>query len=238
MANGDLAAAAGLAVFSATMDRRQGYDNDNIRGDELAGHVMTTVGAHPISAITGLQTALNDRYTKSVIDSAFSSQNGIDARQDGDIAAALAAANAAAAAVGGKRDWGDGNFGGNPIYTPHGRSNPVSSSYVAAYINADGRIGASPSSRRYKTNVTPLSVEVPDILAIEPVEFDRIEGDHEVGLIAEQVEEHVPQIVVRTGDQIDGVHYHLLPVLLLRVVQEQQARIAALEAALTPPQED
>jgi len=36
MANGDLAAAKGLAVFPGTQDRREGYDNDNIRGDEIA----------------------------------------------------------------------------------------------------------------------------------------------------------------------------------------------------------
>ena len=39
MANGDDAAAAGLTVFSGTQDRRQGYDNDNIRGDDIA-HVI------------------------------------------------------------------------------------------------------------------------------------------------------------------------------------------------------
>lgn len=36
MANGDAAAAAGLATFPASQDLREGYDNDNIRGDELA----------------------------------------------------------------------------------------------------------------------------------------------------------------------------------------------------------
>lgn len=36
MANGDEAAAKGLAVFAGTQDRRKGYDNDNIRGDEIA----------------------------------------------------------------------------------------------------------------------------------------------------------------------------------------------------------
>jgi hypothetical protein len=49
MANGDAAAAAGLAVFASTQDIREGYDNDNIRGDELAQHL--TAGTHPASAI-------------------------------------------------------------------------------------------------------------------------------------------------------------------------------------------
>ena len=49
MANGDAAAAAGLATFAPTQDIRLGYDNDNIRGDELAAHL--TNGTHPASAI-------------------------------------------------------------------------------------------------------------------------------------------------------------------------------------------
>lgn len=50
MANGDAAAAAGLATFAPTQDIRMGYDNDNIRGDELAAHL--TSGTHPASAIS------------------------------------------------------------------------------------------------------------------------------------------------------------------------------------------
>jgi hypothetical protein len=51
MANGDKAAAAGLAVFAASQDARLGYDNDNVRGDELATHLTT--GTHAWSKITG-----------------------------------------------------------------------------------------------------------------------------------------------------------------------------------------
>lgn len=42
MANGDAAAAAGLQVFASTQDVRQGYDNDNIRGDEIAKNMART----------------------------------------------------------------------------------------------------------------------------------------------------------------------------------------------------
>lgn len=56
MATGDAAAAAGLAVFASTQDIRLGYDNDNVRGDELATHI--TSGTHPASAITSGVLAL------------------------------------------------------------------------------------------------------------------------------------------------------------------------------------
>lgn len=51
MAIGDSAAAAGLAVFAPTQDKRLGYQNDNVRGDELATHM--TNGTHPANKITG-----------------------------------------------------------------------------------------------------------------------------------------------------------------------------------------
>lgn len=51
MAVGDDAAAAGLAVYPATADVRQGYVALNERGDELARHM--TDGTHPFTRITG-----------------------------------------------------------------------------------------------------------------------------------------------------------------------------------------
>jgi hypothetical protein len=42
MANGDTAASHGLAVWPGTQDRRLGYDDLNIRGDEIAA-VMDSV---------------------------------------------------------------------------------------------------------------------------------------------------------------------------------------------------
>lgn len=39
MAIGDAAAAAGLQVFADTQDKRLGYQNDNVRGDELAAEM-------------------------------------------------------------------------------------------------------------------------------------------------------------------------------------------------------
>jgi hypothetical protein len=56
MANGDKAAAAGLATWPSTADVRNGYDNLNVRGDELAEHLVN--GGHTMAKITGLTAAL------------------------------------------------------------------------------------------------------------------------------------------------------------------------------------
>jgi hypothetical protein len=63
MANGDAAAAAGLAVFASTQDRRQGYDNDNIRGDEIAAVIAQLPdGKVHISATEPDDPAVNDLW--------------------------------------------------------------------------------------------------------------------------------------------------------------------------------
>lgn len=45
MAIGDAAAAAGLATFPSTQDKRLGYENDNKRGDELAAEIANRAAA-------------------------------------------------------------------------------------------------------------------------------------------------------------------------------------------------
>ena len=54
----------------------------------------------------------------------------------------------------------------------------------------------------------------------------------EFGLIAEEVEQHLPEIVTRYNGEIDGVRYDLLGVALLPVVQQQQEQIEKLTAAV------
>lgn len=45
MANGDDAIAQGLRVFSDTQDLKEGYDNDNIRGDDVAHEIVRAKAA-------------------------------------------------------------------------------------------------------------------------------------------------------------------------------------------------
>jgi hypothetical protein len=67
MANGDKAAAAGLATWPATADARNGYDNLNVRGDELATHMTT--GTHTQAQVVGLSGALLLKVDKSQLES-------------------------------------------------------------------------------------------------------------------------------------------------------------------------
>lgn len=138
-------------------------------------------------------------------------------------------------------------------------NNVAGSTFYAVWVgNGPGyTLGKNPSSGRYKMNVRDYRVEPSNVLALRPRIFDRKpvlvpppdgqEGPaqsvpsavNEYGLIAEEVAEQLPEIVVKDADgRIDGVRYDLLGLALLDVVRgqaEQLARqdqdIAAMKAA-------
>lgn len=111
--------------------------------------------------------------------------------------------------------------------------------WYAVWMNASRQLMRNTSSRRFKENIKSYQFGR-RALGLKPVEYDRIGGGHEYGLIAEQVFEHVPEIVTwfkhpDSDDEavIDGVRYDLLSVALLDIVRDQEERILALEAALS-----
>jgi len=111
-------------------------------------------------------------------------------------------------------------------------------------INANGS-GAvafgSWSDSRLKENITDLPNQLANITALRPVEFDYIEsegGGHQLGFIAQEVEEIYPDLV---GERQDGMKtlsgMGKMEARLIKAIQEQQviiealtARIAALES--------
>ncbi|WMI33347.1 minor tail protein [Streptomyces phage Provolone] len=131
---------------------------------------------------------------------------------------------------------------------PHARSVSGSGSYYAVWVRGDGGFCKNTSSLRFKQNVRSHEVSADAVLNLRPVIYDRLPdeegGDYardEFGLVAEEVQEHLPEIVTRDEDGlIDTVRYDLLGVALLPVVQRQEkkindleARLARLEAALS-----
>lgn len=123
------------------------------------------------------------------------------------------------------------------IGSASGYANPVQgTSFVAAWLGNDGSnsFGRNTSSIKYKTNVRAHDTDPANVLKLQPVLYDRISGGaNEYGLIAEQVHEHVPELVSWFDGQIDSVRYDLLSVALLDVVKHQNARLEALETAMT-----
>lgn len=96
--------------------------------------------------------------------------------------------------------------------------------------------GSEPSSKRYKTHIQDLSSDTVNALFnLRPVEFDLIEnGKRGIGLIAEEVQEHIPQVIVNNSNTglIESLEYGHLVAPLIAIVKEYRQQIESLQNRL------
>ncbi len=86
------------------------------------------------------------------------------------------------------------------------------------------------SALKYKENIETL--DSGDIIhSLRPVTFDWKEsGKRDYGLIAEEVNEHLPELVKKSKEgEVEGIKYTKLTSLLIKVVQDQQKQIEDLK---------
>lgn len=112
----------------------------------------------------------------------------------------------------------------------------VGVSGVPVVVDNTGLMGTVVSSRRYKENISDMDDASRPIMDLRPVTFNlKNDKTHErrFGLIAEEVEEIIPDLVVlnKDGDP-ETVKYQDLPVLLLNELQRQHNIIAELSRRL------
>lgn len=240
MANGDAAAAAGMDVVAGTADLRLAYDEENKGRDYLAAH-MSAGTAHTQAQISGLPatlTAINAAIAgkQDTLGSPVVWRYGAtDVYLTTDGSNLLYNVGAGGVQV---RNISDGQFGSNPIYSPHGRANGVSGG-LTAYLGADGRLAVGASSRRFKKEIASWAPDVQAVLAMQVVKFryrasfdGHGNGPAEVGLIAEDLHELGLTWLVfydEDGTTPRGVHYDKIALALLGVVQDHEARLVALE---------
>ena len=105
---------------------------------------------------------------------------------------------------------------------------------VAKRIDRADRLPSS--DRNLKTNITQIKNSLSKILQLNGVEFDFIEsansgylGVHQIGLIAQDVKEIIPEVVGENVDGNLGVSYQHLVALLVEAVKEQQEQINELK---------
>lgn len=111
---------------------------------------------------------------------------------------------------------------------------------ITVVIDSNGQLGTLSSSRSLKYDIEGLEAVDDRLLALRPVSFrynwHGEEGPVQFGLIAEEVAEVFPELVVFNEErQPETVRYHLLSTLLLNELKRQHARIEALEAARALP---
>jgi hypothetical protein len=98
--------------------------------------------------------------------------------------------------------------------------------------------GTCVSDRRFKKNITPFGSALNQLTALQPVHFywraaefpDRHFGEAQAyGLIAQDVEQVLPELVVTGEDGFKQVDYAKLPLLTIQAVKELKERVAELE---------
>ena len=100
---------------------------------------------------------------------------------------------------------------------------------------------AAYSSRRWKTNIHPLNDALGKIERLRGVSYDlKASGKHEIGVIAEEVGEVVPEVVSyeANGKDAQGVDYGRLTALLIEAVKQQQQQVAAQQRLASEQQQE
>ena len=89
------------------------------------------------------------------------------------------------------------------------------------------------SDESLKENVKSIEGSLEKITQLRGVEFDYKEtGDHSIGLIAQEVEEVLPDLVYESEEGIKSVAYQNIVAVLIEAVKEQQEQINALRGEI------
>ena len=109
-------------------------------------------------------------------------------------------------------------------------------------VTGGGRLGVAASSRAYKTDVTEIGEEADDLMRLRPVAFRYKptvdpDGRRQYGLIAEEVAQIDPELVVNDGGgRPFTVRYELVNALLLKEVQNQHGKLESQAATVARQQ--
>jgi hypothetical protein len=131
-----------------------------------------------------------------------------------------------------------------------GISGKTAAGGIPVIVNANGKLGTTVSSARFKDEIKPMDKASEVLHALKPVTFRYKQeldpdGIPQFGLVAEEVEKVNPDLVARDAEgKVYTVRYEAVNAMLLneflkehRTVQEQQKEIDALRADLKEQKE-
>jgi hypothetical protein len=128
------------------------------------------------------------------------------------------------------------NGAGYTTYTSNQATN-TNSNVTFSTVNATGDIIAFASSdERLKDNVKAIPNAVVKVQQIGGYEFDwnnnSSHSGHDIGVIAQEIEKVLPEIVTTRDDGYKAVRYEKIVALLIQAVKEQQLQIDELKSKL------
>ncbi len=103
------------------------------------------------------------------------------------------------------------------------------------YVTAGGQLGVLVSSERFKNSIETLPTEISKKLYDMPVVdfyYNDLPSKIQYGLIAEEIAEIMPEIVLRDNDEVGSlpraIQYHLITPLMIKELQAQETRLNAI----------
>lgn len=128
------------------------------------------------------------------------------------------------------------NGAGYTTYTSNQATN-TNSNVTFSTVSATGDIIAYASSdERLKDNIKPIAWAVDKINRIGGYEFDwnnnSEHSGHDIGVLAQEIEEVLPEVVVTRDNGYKAVRYEKIVALLIEAVKEQQLQIEELKSKL------
>jgi trimeric autotransporter adhesin len=131
---------------------------------------------------------------------------------------------------------GDGNTYNNCFISGIWGSTVEYASALSVYVDQYGSLGTIASSARFKKDVQPIGSDSSPILDFHTISFVSTSDPSKTkqfGLLAEQVSESMPDLVIYDNHgQPYAVRYNELPVLVLNEVQKLESRVAELESVV------
>ena len=115
---------------------------------------------------------------------------------------------------------------------------------VPVIVNANGRLGTSVSSERYKDAINPMDKASESIFSLRPVTFRYKkeldpEGIPQFGLVAEDVEKVNPDLVARDEEgKAYTVRYEAVNAMLLNEFLKEHRKVESLEKAMAEQQKE
>jgi hypothetical protein len=124
----------------------------------------------------------------------------------------------------------------NTCFIGNIRDAAVNASGVPVVIDLNNQLGTIVSSRRFKNEINPMDKASEAILALKPVTFhykSDTTGTPQFGLIAEEVAEVNPDLVVRDKNgELYAVRYDAVNAMLLNEFLKEHKKIEKLEATV------